>query len=320
MTRLTLNIFSLILGTLCIFLIFFFNEFSNLIIDVLESNFSKDKNIEFINKFGIKLYLALLINLLLIISMLCFYDFRNFLHKITVDVVDLSKLNIFLFKDKLTSNDHSFLIFVLSSTICFLLTSYFLIIGSPTPEGLLETLVTFFFLISALFFLFSFFLVCREKKIIYYRKNILFFLFFLSSIMIFIFLEEFSWGQKYFNFEAPEVFLKYNFQGEITIHNFFNPLFPIIYPLFGFMILISCLTSWFFSPKLRTNFREIFEPHPSLFLLILAMSSFSLKSDTELFEEFFSIFSLFYSMRIFLCVSNSKKIALFVQFHKNIYR
>lgn len=320
MTRLGLNIFSFILGTLSLFLIIFFNDFSNLVISFFENSFSNDKNIEFINKFGIKLYLALFINLLLLVSMLCFYDFRSYLQKKIVGIIDLSKLNTFLFRDKFTENNHSCFIFFLSSSICFSLTSYFLIIGSPAPEGLFETLVTFILLLSALVFLFSFLLVWRENQKIFYRKNILYFLFFLCSIMIFIFLEEFSWGQKYFNLEAPEVFQKYNFQGETTIHNFFNPLFPIIYPLFGFLILISCIISWFFSPKIRTNFRSIFEPHPSLFLLILVMCSFSIKSDTELFEEFFSIFSLFYSIRIFLCVSNPKKIALLEQYHKNIFR
>ena len=317
MMRLVLNIFSIFLSILCLFLIIFFNDFSNLIISFIENNFSNDKNIQPINKFGIKLYLILIFIFFLILSILCFYKFRNFLHKSMKDIIDLPKLTNFLFFDELTKKNYSYYFFAISIIICLSITPYYLIIGAPAPEGFIESFLTFFFLVSALIFLFSFFLVLKEKEKIYKKKSILLFLFLLSSFMFFIFLEEFSWGQKYFNREVSEFFLKYNFQGETTVHNFFNPLFPLVYPLFGFMILISCIISWFFSPSLKTNFRIIFEPHPSLSLLILLMCSFSIKSNTEFFEEFFSIFCFFYSLRILLCIINPQKKVFSLQFHKN---
>ena len=115
-------------------------------------------------------------------------------------------------------------------------------------------------------------------------------------------MEEFSWGQRVFNLKSNDIFLTYNFQKEITFHNFFNPFFPLIYSSFGFSVLLFSISSWFFSYPLKSRLKSIFDPHPSLIILILIMCSFSFSNEREFFEEFFAFFTIFYSIRVFLCI------------------
>ena len=123
-------------------------------------------------------------------------------------------------------------------------------------------------------------------------------------LSLFIFGEEISWGQNIFDFKVATFFVQYNIQEETNLHNFFNPFFPLLYPAFGMSITIVSLALWFFPKTNRSTMQGIFEPHPSLILLILIMSSFSVTSETEDFEQLFSIFSVFYSLRIYLCFRN----------------
>lgn len=56
-------------------------------------------------------------------------------------------------------------------------------------------------------------------------------------------LEEISWGQRVFNFNSPQLFMAYNLQHEINIHNFFvNPHTQWIY--YGFNLLLFGLFTW----------------------------------------------------------------------------
>lgn len=75
---------------------------------------------------------------------------------------------------------------------------------------------------SSLFWFLSFLLlsiyVCKSSKLHNYR-----YLVFLNSILLIFFIlccgEEISWGQRFFNFETPEIIKAVNVQEEVTIHN-----------------------------------------------------------------------------------------------------
>ena len=65
-------------------------------------------------------------------------------------------------------------------------------------------------------------------------------------------MEEISWGQRIFKIESPEFFIQNNFQRELNLHNFFNPILGIIYLLLN-LILVCCLT-WFQQVKFFSKF------------------------------------------------------------------
>lgn len=281
----------------------FFDYFANFIISYIENNFSSDNHIEPINKFAIKLYLILCMIILLLFSILSIKKVRLKIFNNLNKLIEIDKIKLFLLSDNYTIKPHSFFSFTFSSILSLSLALYFLVLEAPTPEGLMENFMATLFLISAGIFLSSIVILFFRKETTLKNKSNIFTLLFLFIFMLFIFLEEFSWGQALFNWNINETFLNYNAQKEMTFHNFFNALFPIIYPFFALLILIFSLSVWFFSTPKKSIFRGIFEPHPSLFLLILIMTGFSFRLNTEYFEELFAIFTIFYSLRIFLCIS-----------------
>jgi len=303
-----IKIFSILSGILFILSIVFFDYLSTYIIYFIEYNFSNDNNLENINKFSIKLYFAFFVITCFLCSFLSLEKVRLKLFNTFNNFVEINKIKLFLFSDNYTNISHSFFSFTISSILCIFLTLVFLIIGIPDPEGLVENSMATLFLISAVIFLSSTIILIFNKKTFQNRRPYIFTTSFLFIFMLFIFLEEFSYGQYIFNWSVNDFFLTYNSQKEISLHNFFNPLFPLIYPFFGFLILILSLLSWFFSNPIKSRFRCIFEPHPSLIFLVLVMCSFSVRINTEYFEEFFAIFTLFYSARIFLCIQYPTKL------------
>jgi hypothetical protein len=111
-------------------------------------------------------------------------------------------------------------------------------------------------------------------------------------------LEEISWGQRIFGWEASGPFAS-NYQHETNLHNFFNPYMPFFFGGFtlalfvvtlvpGILVLVKKGTRWIWS---------VF-PHPSLLgvtvLIVLTNAIF----DSELAEDLFAVWMLFYSVRI----------------------
>lgn len=55
--------------------------------------------------------------------------------------------------------------------------------------------------------------------------------------------EEISWGQRVFGIESPELFQEHNYQDELNLHNFLNPIQDYLYvPL---NIFLLCFFTWF---------------------------------------------------------------------------
>lgn len=176
--------------------------------------------------------------------------------------------------------------------------------GKPSSEGIMETFYSFLLLFSAIFLIISITRIKRELYSSIIRKKIILSTIVISGILLLIFGEEISWGQRIFGWESSGVFIEHNYQNETNIHNFFNPIMKYIYPIVGMGSFIVLFFIWLFPKKRKNYYFNLFFPHPSLFFLvfIMAFSSF-LGGGGETFEQLFAIFVLLYSFRIFMCLS-----------------
>ena len=99
-----------------------------------------------------------------------------------------------------------------------------------TEDGLLEYLTFAVSLIASILFVLCSFLGNR-------------FLMFLGCAWFLFAMEEISWGQRIFNFDVPKFFTENNYQQEISLHNFFNPILDFGYIIVN-LVLIMLLTSF----------------------------------------------------------------------------
>lgn len=308
------KIIKFILGSSIALSIIYFDKIFKIILIYAETYLSYDNKLAISSVNSITLYLIFVIIMLFIIFFLSFNKIRILITNILEIFIDIKKTNHFLFTDKYTVKPHTFYSFTLSSilSVCFLI--YYSIMGmtynplsletSLGRENTLENIMQLPLLLGAIFFLLTILHIVLYRKKIKDKNYIILILFVLLILSLFIFGEEISWGQRIYDFKVPNFFVQYNIQEETNLHNFFNPFFPLLYPAFGISITIISLALWFFPKTNRSTMQGIFEPHPSLILLILIMSSFSVTSETEDFEQLFSIFSVFYSFRIYLCFRN----------------
>lgn len=110
-------------------------------------------------------------------------------------------------------------------------------IYSVTGEDKIIENLQFIFL---LFGSFGAFLVMKRRFI---RKKISIIFILLGFLLLFIALDEISWGQRIFNFSTPEQIRIINSQNETTLHNvnYFHKIVPIGYILIGFYGALSPL-------------------------------------------------------------------------------
>ncbi len=214
---------------------------------------------------------------------------------------------LFLIDDICSKKRLSLYILVIGTLLGILLHLYLLLMGEPSFEGTMEKFSSLLLLFSAIILLISITRINREFVSSRTRKKIILSIIVISGILLLIYGEEMSWGQRIFGWESSSVFIEHNYQKEMNIHNFFNPIFKYIYPMVGMGSFIVLFFIWLFPKKRKSNYFKLFFPHPSLFFLvfIMACSSFS-SAGEEIFEELFAIFVLLYSFRIFMCLSFSK--------------
>lgn len=78
----------------------------------------------------------------------------------------------------------------------------------------------------------------------------------LLSFAFFLFaMEEISWGQRVFNIENPDFFLEHNYQKELNVHNFFNPIIGYLY--FPINLISLCFLTWFRQVKFLSRIYNI---------------------------------------------------------------
>lgn len=121
-------------------------------------------------------------------------------------------------------------------------------------------------------------------------------------------MEEISWGQRIIGWETPTSLNRLNYSNETNIHNFFNPYFYNLYRFIGLFFLISLIVGWLLMRRFHPFFYHIIFPHPSLIVLAYLISLAGLTNLGELFEELFSLFWLFYAIRVFMCFRSEEQI------------
>tara|TARA_B100000886_G_scaffold10898_1_gene7063 strand:- start:572 stop:1510 length:939 start_codon:yes stop_codon:yes gene_type:complete len=294
-----LKVLSLTCLTLTFFSIIFLPRLDYFFISYIENNFSIDNYLEPSSIFGIRLYLIFFIFNIFLLGLITSYRIRTQLKNLISKIIDLPKLRLFLKRDNFFTKTYPKLTFIISTFTSVLLTLYFLIFKTPSPEGNLEFFSSNLFLLSALLFFCSAF-VCSFKESLDHKRSITITLFIFALLMVFIYGEEVSWGQNYFGWEAKYIFI-YNFQKETTFHNFFNPLFPILYSSFGSLFLAVAFLGWFFPSGKKTSYGKFFEISPSMIVLVFLTFSFSISPYfTEMFEQLFSLFCFLYSSRLLI--------------------
>lgn len=122
---------------------------------------------------------------------------------------------------------------------------------------------------------------------------------YLLSISWLIFaLEEISWGQRIFNIDSPLFFETYNYQKEINLHNFLDPILRYLY--ICYFLLIFLFLTWFrrfqFLSKLYrmqgVSYVLDISDKFGLWLIPLFLSLFSFSLHGEFVEEQWGFFGV----------------------------
>ncbi|NNL15888.1 MAG: hypothetical protein HKO81_04520 [Flavobacteriaceae bacterium] len=262
--------------------------------------------------FIIKLTLILFIAFLFFISfsLLCnlhvkFYNFIN-------SIINTEKLYKTIVTDPLTSKTNfSKFVFITATSYAIILHLIYLIFGNIYDDGagsldesMAEYISSFLLIISSIILLVSILMLKnvsapnKDKRIIRTCLSIL------SLMFLFVFMEEFSWGQQIFQWETTGTLNEINFQKETNLHNVIQPLLKFMYPLGGIGLFFILLLLWFF-PRGKEHFwLNLLTPHISLIYLVFFMAcvSFDGLLLSELFELLFYPFLLLYSIRILVCI------------------
>ena len=266
----------------------------------IEEHISHDHHIEPEGIDNIKKLLSSIIVLFLTVgALLMFNGFKKLadLIKAFINVKKVEK--IFLTNDLTTKENLQRRLFIIGTTIGILIPFLLPLINQPSSEGFIEEGSSVLFLVAGIILLISIGQKNQNQFEPGIRKKIRIILIIVAVIFICMFGEEISWGQRIFGWESVGVFKDYNVQGETNIHNFFNQLFDIFYPIFGLSFFILLFFIWFFPKENRTYLSKLFFPHPSTFFLIFMMACLSYNGHSEIFEELLAIFCILYSIRIF---------------------
>lgn len=255
----------------------------------------------------IKIFLSMCILLIGTSSILIFL---NLAKKISQIIITFFQVNDALTSSICSKKYLDLYILVIGTVIGIFQVYHFLQFGEPfgdsarpSSEGILETIFTLLLLFSIILLIYSIRLIKGKLFAPKPRRRMLYLLFGMSVILILIFGEEISWGQRIFNWESSGIFTEYNYQNETNIHNFFNPYTEYYYPIVGVGFFTFLFVVWLFPTNRVNYFFNLFFPHPSLFflVLILLLSSF-FGGGHETFEQIFAIFTFLYCYRLFMCL------------------
>ncbi len=125
---------------------------------------------------------------------------------------------------------------------------------------------------------------------------------FLALLLIFYAGEETSWGQDFFGWQTPSLFLG-NVEHQTNIHNYFNAYFNYGYIALSLILVVVIVSVWLEFNQQWLPYGRLFLPHPSLIglSLLIAFVSVAWFPEQELLEEMVAAFVLFYCLRIFTC-------------------
>jgi hypothetical protein len=301
------KILALSLLAICLFLTLFFQKLLPLLFFIGEKYVSPDHHIGPQGVINIRFYLIVLIAFLLLASLLFYLNFFKLVLDTISRIIDIRRIRSFFLTDKISPSKQLpvwlFLTATLSSLFYHL---FYLVYFQPATEGTMEQVSSFLFFISAFLMVVSALTLQPKLFPAGSGKTAQRILYFTAAILLYIYGEEISWGQRFFHFEAIGIFKDYNYQQETNSHNFFNPLFTILYPLVGISAFLGLFFFWFF--KTRKDFLfELFIPPQSLFFLVFIMACSSFMGHSEIYEELLAMLVLLYSIRIFVCIRSSNR-------------
>ena len=292
--------------SILIILIAFFSDIVLKITSLGERYLSDDSQIQPEGIQLIKDNLFRLILLILGLSVFFFFNLYKVLFRFTSNFIDWNEVRKFFFTDDICNKKKTPYYLMLFSIIPSLfLHAYLLFIGEPTQEGILEKYMSILFLIAAIVLVISITQINRNQFSAKIKKQIILIIVTISVLLFLVFGEEISWGQRIFNWESTGVFNDYNYQKETNVHNFFNPLMTLIYPIVGLSSFITLLCIWFF-PNKKSYLFKLFIPPPSLFFIVFFMACSSYIGHSEIYEELLAVFILLYSIRIYICLRFQK--------------
>ena len=88
-----------------------------------------------------------------------------------------------------------------------------------SEDGIYESMAAIFCLLAGLVFLYSFVTIPRKVNYFLFSSNRNITALMFSLLLLLLFAEEISWGQRILNIKTPEIISEINFQKEITLHN-----------------------------------------------------------------------------------------------------
>lgn len=216
--------------------------------------------------------------------------------------IDTGKLRDFFLADVVFAGSMiPLILFVSGSVSGFILLMYYLLFGRPAVEGILENITTGFLIVSAVLLIFSAFRLKRMYSGRGLPGTVFFSLVGFSLLLIFLTGEEVSWGFHFLGFDSDHILKEINFQGETNVHNLFNPFFPLVYPVAGFLAFMIYWIMWTFGRGGGSLLFHLLMPPRSLFIPIFLMACSGCAPTTEIFEEMLYLVILLYSIRLFFC-------------------
>jgi len=245
---------------------------------------------------------VILINLSILLISLVFLFFKE-IKRLLSEFIDTEKAFRFFMTDEQCSKKQlPVFLFLIASALGVFFNLFQLTFGEPAKEGFMEDNTTLLYVVAGIVLFIAAFLIKRDFFSKRERNTILILLFLLIVMLVFLFGEEVSWGQRVLGIKSVGVFQEYNYQKELNLHNFFNPLFKYAYPLAGMSFFVVLLFMWLFDKKDKPQLFYIFCPSRSLFFLAFFMAASTYHGHSEIFEEMVSVFSLLYSIRVFFCL------------------
>ncbi len=307
------SLLSKVVAILCILfsvlLLFNLEAVHSWLVDYSASNIIEEEEIMNPRRIVIlKIGLILLVILALGLAITLFLKLPQKIYNQFKDVIDVERIQgIFFTDDQMGSNKYAVQTFVFSTIVAVIILLRQLILGDDVKEDIFEHISEICLAVSALLFFVVLILIKYLNVTSKQKRNIrsLFLIFGVS--LVFIFLEEISYGQHIFKWESTGIFETYNFQGETNVHNFLNPFYRFIYPLFGFGLFGICSLFWFFNKASAPLWLIFITPHKSLIILVLLMAASTYKGHSESFEHMFALFTLLYIVRLLVYLMGQKK-------------
>ena len=282
-----------------VILIIRFSLIVEILIDFSEKNISRDNYIQSEKVSDIGFIVIFFIILTIIASLFIILDLKRKFSLFANTYFQTNQAKEIFLIDTICAKTHLSKYILVIGTLFGI---FLLLLGEPRYEGFLEKFTTLLLLISAIILIISSCLINKKLYPTGTIRKIIFILLVISGVLLLIFGEEISWGQRIFGWESSGVFIEYNYQNETNIHNFFNPIYKYIYKLVGVISFSVLVFMWFFPKNKKTYVSNLFFPHASLFFLVFIMAGSSFSGANELFEELFAVFVLLYSFRIFMCL------------------